>query len=155
MKRIVRFILAAVAVLAVIQLIGFAPTNPPITRDVAAPPMTEAVFKRGCYDCHSNETHWPWYAQVAPASWLVHHDVTDGRHHLNFSEWDKYILDSGTLIEKLRKIRKTVDRRTMPPWYYAVIHPGARLSDADREAILQWVAASISGRGSLARASLR
>src|ERR1035437_156738 len=74
-----------------IQLVPFGRdhTNPAVVKD--APwnsPETRALVKRACYDCHSNETTWPWYSHVAPVSWLVQRDVNGGRGHLNFSEWD-------------------------------------------------------------------
>ena len=141
MKKIVG---ACGLVFVLMQLIPYSKTNPPVTQDVAAPPPVEAILKRGCFDCHSNETRWPWYVHVAPVSWLVVRDVTRGRNHLNFSTWDKYSDDPETVIRKLRNIDKVMHSRTMPLWYYLPAHADARLSEAEREAIEDWVMQAIS-----------
>jgi len=100
-------------------------------------------MRRACYDCHSNETQWPWYARVAPVSWLVVRDVNRGRKHINFSSWDKYSDDPETAIRKLRNLDKVMHNGTMPLWYYLPEHPDARLSDADREVLEDWVLQAI------------
>ena len=125
-----------------IQLVPMTRSNPPISQDVAAPCQVEPILHRACYDCHSNETRWPWYAQVAPASWLVIRDVERGRKHLNFSTWDKYADDPETVIRKLRNIDKVMHNGSMPLWYYLAAHSDAHLNDADRHAIEDWAAAS-------------
>ncbi len=71
---------------------------------------------------------------------MVAHDVDDGRRHLNFSTWDAYAGDPGTAAEKLRKLGKTAERGSMPPWYYAMMHPQARLTPADRMMVAGWAA---------------
>ncbi|MGA9533224.1 MAG: heme-binding domain-containing protein [Anaerolineales bacterium] len=130
------FLIAAgtlVALLLVIQLIpyGRQHTNPPIT---AEPPWssseTRALAERACSDCHSNETAWPWYSSVAPVSWLVVHDVQEGRQTLNFSEWDRN-------QQRLREIAEVLREGEMPPFYYVLQHPGARLSAAERAQLEQ------------------
>jgi len=121
-------------------------TNPPITQDVAAPAPVESILRRGCYDCHSNETRWPWYARVAPVSWLVIRDVNRGRKHVNFSTWDKYSGDPETVIRKLRNIDKFSHNGTMPLWYYLPEHSEARLSNADREVLEKWASDAIAAQ---------
>src|SRR5271166_3000619 len=106
MRRLEMISAACVGVFVLIQLVPMSMTNPPITQDVAAPAPVELILRRGCYDCHSNETRWPWYARVAPVSWLVIRDVNRGRKHVNFSTWDKYSGDPETVIRKLRNIDK-------------------------------------------------
>src|SRR5690348_6573673 len=86
------------------QLVRPQRTNPPVVSDVAAPPEIEAVLRRACFDCHSNETAWPWYTAVAPISWVLHRDVLEGRRRLNFSEWGEYASDPETLSRKLEQI---------------------------------------------------
>ena len=145
MRRI-KTIVAAIAMICVlIQLVPMSRENPPITQDVAAPPQVKAILRHACYDCHSNETRWPWYAHVAPVSWLVARDVRRGRQHLNFSTWDKYTDDPQTVIRKLRNIDEAMHNDSMPLWYYLTEHADARLSDADRRAIEDWVIGSIKG----------
>ena len=100
-------------------------------------PATRALAVRACFDCHSNQTVWPWYAQVAPISWLVQRDVDEGRAHVNFSEWDR-------LQRGLRGVRNDVLSGEMPPWYYLPLHPQARLSGAEKETLLQGLAATMA-----------
>src|SRR2546423_15539812 len=120
-RPIVSMMVAGAAVCLLIQLIPVSRSNPPITKDIAAPPRIESILRRGCYDCHSNQTRWPWYAYVAPVSWLAIRDVDSGRKHLNFSTWDKYSDDPETVISKLKNIDKLSRNGTMPPWYYSPI----------------------------------
>ena len=90
MKAQVAWVGGALAVvLAGIQLVPVERTNPPVESEVAAPPAARAVLRRACYDCHSHETRGPWYAQVAPISWLVANDVQEGRRELNCSQWQR------------------------------------------------------------------
>lgn len=146
-RRLALGIAAVAATLVIIvQLIPVSRSNPPVSRDVAAPPAVAGALRRGCYDCHSNETRWPPYARVAPISWLAVHDVNDGRKHLNFSTWDKYSDDPGTVAGKLRKIGKVIGKDSMPPWYYVLMHPDARLSGPDRSLIAVWVAQEMAGQ---------
>ena len=115
--------------LLVIQLVpyGRAHTNPPRVQEPAwDSPETRALTQAACFDCHSNETVWPAYAQVAPVSWLVQHDVDGGRAHLNFSEWQRPQRHAADAAEEVR----TGD---MPQTYYTWMHAQANLSAADRE----------------------
>jgi hypothetical protein len=147
MRRIRSIAAAGAVVLVLIQLVPMSRSNPPISQDVAAPSKVEPVLRRACYDCHSNQTRWPWYAHVAPVSWLVVRDVERGRRHLNFSTWDKYADDPETVIRKLRNIDKVMHNGSMPLWYYASAHSDAHLNDADRQAIEDWVLQSIANVG--------
>jgi hypothetical protein len=128
-----RIAVVAGVVLAAIQLVPVSRTNPPVTAPVAAPPEVQALLKRACYDCHSHETVWPAQAYLAPVSWLVAHDVSEGREELNFSAWDR--VDRKKIAEKLPK---EVGEGEMPPWLYVVAHPTARLSDAERKILSGW-----------------
>lgn len=122
----------ALAALLLIQLVpyGHAHSNPPVTRAAKWPPGPGGeIAKAGCYDCHSNLTKWRWYSNVAPASWLIEHDVEDGRGALDFSEWDKPQPDAGELIEK-------VESGEMPPLQYRLAHGSARLSDTEKKQLV-------------------
>jgi len=77
------------AVFVALQFVPVDTSNPPATVDIEAPADVKEILQRSCYDCHSNETRWPWYFRIAPFSWLAAHDVEEGREHLNFSEWDQ------------------------------------------------------------------
>jgi hypothetical protein len=132
MKRIlIRAALLLVALLGLIQVApyGHAHSNPPVTAEPNwESPATRDLARRACFDCHSNETGWPWYSWVAPVSWLVQNDVSRGRRHLNFSEWDKKQRHAGDAAEMIEK-------GEMPPWYYLPMHPDAKLT-ADEKAEL-------------------
>ena len=130
-------LVAVVAGLLLLQLVPVARTNPPATGTIAAPPETMAVLRRACFDCHSNETVWPWYSRVAPISFLVASDTTEGRRELNFSTWDKY--DAATKLKLLRKSWKETAKGEMPMWIYRVNHPEARLSPADLAVLQAWL----------------
>jgi mono/diheme cytochrome c family protein len=132
-----RVLAAAAVALVAAQLFPIARSNPPVSADVAAPPEVAALLRRACYDCHSNETVWPWYSRVAPISWLVAHDVRHGREELNFSVWDTY--DPAKRRKKLTETVKEVVEGEMPPWSYVLVHPDARLRAADHERLRAWV----------------
>lgn len=106
-------------------------TNPP-------PPAVATLLRQACYDCHSNETKWPWYARVAPVSWWVVGHMKEGREALNFSEWphgDAYVAG-----DQLGRIGDLVQSRKMPlPSYtWLGLHPEARLTEEQRGRILKW-----------------
>jgi len=106
-------------------------SNPPVRQEPAwDSPETRALAADACFDCHSNQTDWPWYSNIAPASWLIQHDVDDGREKVNFSEWDRPQEEADELAEKVRE-------NEMPPSYYRWFHSKARLSSAEREALVR------------------
>ena len=119
-----------------IQFVPVDRENPPVTGEVTAPAQVKALLKRSCYDCHSNETRWPWYAYVAPVSWLVAEDVEEGREHLNFSEWDK--LSPSRQARLKEEIAEEVAEGEMPLSNYLITHPDAELSDADKALLYSW-----------------
>jgi hypothetical protein len=119
------------------QFVPVQTTNPPVTGDVSAPPRIEATLRRACYDCHSNETRWPWYSRVAPNSWRVAHQVELARRQINFSQWDEYY--PATRKRKLQWTERALREEKMPPWDYKLMHPGARLTQPDRAALEQWI----------------
>lgn len=131
-----RVLLGVVVLLVGIQLIRPEKTNPPVSRDVDAPAEVKLLLQRACYDCHSNETKWPWYSNVAPVSWLVAHDVDEGRRELNFSEWDKY--DDKRRAHKLEETEEMIERGEMPIGIYVVMHAEAKLTDAEKKSLISW-----------------
>ena len=129
------FVKIAKWVLIVAVLIQFVPfghthTNPPQTGEPPwNSPETKALIRRACFDCHSNETVWPWYSHVAPVSWLLQRDVNEGRSHLNFTEWN--------LPQKHAKdVASEVKQGDMPPWFYLPMHATARLTDVEKQAVI-------------------
>lgn len=137
-KFITYLILLLVIVLVIIQFIPIDRTNPGITYDIPTSPAVKSVLKKACYDCHSNETVWPWYSKVAPISWFVVQDIKLGREELNYSEWDRY--DSEEKIEFIRESWEEVAENEMPLWFYIQMHPEARLTSEDRTVLRNWAA---------------
>lgn len=141
-----KLLVAAFAVLVIaflgIQLIPYGRdhTNPPVTGE---PPWdsaaTRATADAACFDCHSNETRWPWYSNIAPLSWRLQQHVDEGREALNFSEW-------GTGDQEADDIVEVVREGEMPPWDYLLMHPEARLG-TDRDAFLAGLTATFGGDG--------
>jgi Haem-binding domain len=126
----------------VIQLVPVDRSNPPVGTEVPATPEVRRILRRACYNCHSNETVWPWYSRVAPVSWLLGHDVREGRRKLNFSTWERY---SGK--QQARKLKETweeVSEGKMPPAIYLPAHRDAALSAEDRAILRNWVVGATS-----------
>lgn len=94
------------------------------------------VMQRSCQNCHSEQTVWPLYSHLAPISWLIEKDVQDGRSHWNMSNWEQYSIDEREDI--LSQIGPMVRNKKMPLPQYLLLHPEARLSDADSELLYQW-----------------
>jgi hypothetical protein len=139
MRRVLRIVIVALVVLLLLaQLAPIDRTNPPVEGEVVAPPQVAAALRAACYDCHSNETLWPWYGRVAPVSWLLAYDVSAGREELNFSTWQSY--DARRQQKKLKETVEALSEGEMPPWYYLAMHPDARR--ADLQLIRRWAEAS-------------
>ena len=129
-----------VAVLA-IQLVPYGRdhTNPPVAGEPRwDAPQTRELARQACFDCHSNETEWPAYASVAPVSWLVQHDVDEGRAVLNFSEWTRPQDEAKEAADELLE-------GEMPPIAYRLVHAHARLSAADRDRLAKGLARTLGG----------
>lgn len=130
--------LVGVALAAVVVGIQFVPverTNPPVRRVVDAPADVDTVLRRACWDCHSNQTDWPWYSRVAPVSWYVANDVHEGREHVNFTEWPD---EPGEARDLIGEIGDQVESGAMPPASYRVMHPEARLGEESRQRLVDW-----------------
>ena len=144
MKKFGRTLLILVGIglvlFLLIQLIPYGRnhTNPAV---VAEPtwdnPATRDLVKRACFDCHSNETVWPWYSNVAPISWVVYRDVEEGRNRMNFSEW------SSNFHPNVNELVGIVQAGEMPPFQYLLMHPNAKLSAADKQALISGLQKSI------------
>ena len=137
--------LAVIAVFVCIQVVRPERTNPAIDPGRTLESRTQinpevmGIFKRACDDCHSNETKWPWYSNVAPVSWFVIDHVNHGRRHLNFSDWARY--QGREADEVLDDIAKEVKSGSMPLGSYLPLHPEAKLTPRDRTTIVEWVQA--------------
>lgn len=142
MKKIINFSISGLLVLFIlIQLIPFGRqhTNPPVVQEPRWDSVqTRELAQRACFDCHSNESVWLWYSNVAPVSWLVQRDVNEGREKLNFSDW-------GRAREK-DEIIEVIQEGEMPMAIYLIMHPEARLNAAEKKALISGLQATIYGR---------
>jgi mono/diheme cytochrome c family protein len=133
-----RTALALLATLLLIQLVPYGRdhTNPTGGRDITWDSVrTQELMRGACMDCHSNETQWPWYSNVAPVSWLVQNDVDGGRRHLNLSTGEV----------DLHEMIQTIQDGSMPPWQYKPAHAAARLSARDRQELIRGLQATFGG----------
>jgi hypothetical protein len=132
--------MSAFALLVLAQAVPYGRnhSNPPVTKEPAwDSPRTRALAVRACYDCHSNETKWLWYSNIAPVSWLVQRDVDSGRSALNFSEWDKpQDVSAGDIAEAIRG--------GMPPWFYTLIHRNAALNATEKNQLISGLNATFA-----------
>ncbi len=123
-----------VVIFIAIQFVGlvvpaFARTNPEVTTQIQwDSPRTEALARTACMDCHSNESQWPWYAYIAPVSWLVTNDVNEGRDYLNFS--------TGRGELEAEEMAKVINAGEMPPAIYTLMHGDANLTDAEKQELI-------------------
>ena len=137
-----RISVALVIFLAVSQIVRPSRANPPINpeREIHAvlpvDSTVASILSRSCNDCHSNRTVWPWYSQVAPISWLLAYDVRQGRRKLNFSEWNAQ--SNEATQDLVKEICTEVTEGEMPGRGYSLIHPEARLSQSDVQAVCGW-----------------
>jgi cytochrome c551/c552 len=145
MRRwLVRVVVAGVVLFALAQIVPFGRNhaNPAVRAEARwATAQTRELTKNACFDCHSNLTTWPWYSKIAPGSWLIYNDVKGGREHLNFSEWNRP-QEADDAVEAIRS-------GSMPPWYYKLMHPKARLSAAEKDALIRGLAATLRNSPSL------
>jgi hypothetical protein len=134
MKKLIGgLLLAALALFGIIQLVpyGREHANPAVVQEPQwSSPQVRAIAQRACFDCHSNVTIWPWYSNVAPFSWLIQHDVDEGRRRLNFSEW-------GRGRQRSDEVGEVIQRGSMPPAYYVMLHPTAKLSSSEKDTLIR------------------
>jgi len=123
----ISIIAAIILIFAIFTIASGSPTNPPVERQVEwDSPTTQELFYRACADCHSNETKWPWYAKIPPSSWLVSHDVKEGREKFNISARD---------LGEADEAAEAVLEEEMPMKIYLIMHPEARLTTAERQTL--------------------
>jgi hypothetical protein len=131
-KWLLRIAIGAGALFLLIQAVpyGRSHSNPPVQAEPAwDSPQTRALARKACFDCHSNQTKWLWYTNVAPISWLSQRDVDGGRSSLNFSEWNTpQDVSAGDITESVNG--------GMPPWFYVLLHPSAGLSKSEKAQLI-------------------
>lgn len=143
---------AGLSLLLLLLLIQVFPPEPPgatlarngvISDHLFVPAHVDSLLRRSCYDCHSDETRWPWYARLAPVSWLLARDVQHGRSDLDFSSWSMDPVREPTVSQRLRWTCEELQEEEMPPRPYLVAHPEARLSEQEKDAVCAWANAAL------------
>lgn len=140
LKRLILILIGgAIVLFLLIQLIPFGHnrTNPPVVSEPNwSSPQARALVKEHCFQCHSNETNWTWYSNIAPGSWLITYDVTKGRHEFNFSDWNNH-------PGKLEKMVQTIQEGEMPPIQYWIFHPSSRMNERQKQELIDALRSSI------------
>lgn len=151
-KRRWQYILGGLVLLfLVLQLVPGSPAdNPAVEEELTTAPEVLQILRQSCYDCHSYETEWPWYAHVAPIKWLVRDHVAEGRSELNFTAWNRLSVEDRP--HKLEEVAEEVEEDHMPLRSYLILHRDARLSDEERALLVDWAtrqaeAASVKASG--------
>lgn len=101
------------------------------------PKQVERIIKTSCYDCHSNNTDYPWYNKVQPVAWFLEDHVTHGKEELNFNEWADY--SNRRKNSKLKSIISQIEDGEMPLWSYTLVHKEAKLSKDEKKTVLDWI----------------
>lgn len=138
-KWITRLLIAAVVIFVLIQLIpiGRDHTNPAVVSEPNwSSPQARALAKEHCFQCHSNETAWPWYSNIAPGSWLIAMDVIEGRRQFNFSDWKKR-------PGEINEMAEVIQSGEMPPIQYWIFHPNSRMNDQQKQELIQALESSV------------
>nr|WP_294791066.1 heme-binding domain-containing protein [uncultured Mucilaginibacter sp.] len=112
-------------------------TETDINQILPLPERLKSILKRSCYDCHSNTTRYPWYAEIQPFGWWLAGHIKEGKEELNFNEFGNY--SPRKQQSKLKAIANSVEDRTMPLGSYTLIHPNARLSATEKTMVITWM----------------
>jgi hypothetical protein len=125
-----------VAIFVIIQFIPVNRINPPVEADIQVPAEIKAILKTSCYDCHSHETVWPWYSNVAPISWLIAHNAAEARERLNFSAWALYTKDKQHVL--ISDVIDIIRDGEMPPLPYTWMHAGSEVTPDELKILEEW-----------------
>jgi hypothetical protein len=110
--------------------------------EIKTPPEVKNILQKSCYDCHSNQTNWPFYSYIAPISWLVSSDVSNGRKHLNFSEWNN--ISPEKIVKIKSEIEEEISDDEMPLPIYTFIHSETKLSEEQKTILKNWIHENIN-----------
>jgi hypothetical protein len=149
--RILQVLGLGILGLLLIQLIplGHTHTNPPtVSEPKWSSPQARALVKEHCFQCHSNETNWTWYSNIAPGSWLIAADVVEGRDRFNFSDWKSH-------PEDLDEMVGVIQSGEMPPIQYWLFHPASKMDQQQKQELIHALESSIQGETSSGFGSLR
>lgn len=139
MKKILIVILVA---FIIIQFFPIDKKNPPVNTGMDflniknTPENIAQVVKTSCYDCHSNETKYPWYSSIAPSSWFLKNHINEGRKHLNFSTFAMY--EPKRQIHKMEECIEMIEKKEMPLESYYLGHQDAKLTDEQRQMLIKY-----------------
>jgi len=95
------------------------------------------ILEVSCYDCHSNNTKYPWYNKIQPIRWILEDHINEGKEELNFSEFGSY--SKRRMKSKLKSIISQIDDNEMPLSSYTIIHRDAKLTDVEKQQVIEWV----------------
>lgn len=113
-----------------------------ITRPYVVPNEVQSILKNACYDCHSNNTRYPWYADIQPISWLMAAHIKNGRKELNFNEYGNY--SSKRQRNKLKRMKEQLEENKMPLSSYTLIHRDAKLTTRQLEQVTKWIDSALN-----------
>lgn len=140
MKKIIigGIVIGVAGILLISAIALLLENNPPVVKEPPwDSPQTRALAVRACFDCHSNQTHWPWFTKVPFGSWLAVADTIRGRGSLNFSEWGTSSRGDGEGEGRGGGgIARVIEDGSMPPWQYLLLHPNANLSAAEKQQLI-------------------
>ncbi|MBP9889054.1 MAG: heme-binding domain-containing protein [Leptospiraceae bacterium] len=136
MKR-KRIYLSIVALILILQFIPVNRDNPIVEADLIASQNIKTIFKKSCYDCHSNETKYPIYSYLFPVSFFLQHHIEEAREELNFSNWEN--LSASKKASKASDILEEIQNKEMPLFSYTILHRNAILTNEEIQEIRQWV----------------
>jgi Haem-binding domain len=110
-----------------------------ITKTYSVPDSVQQILRTSCFDCHSNNTHYPWYDNIQPVSWWLHHHIEEGKRELNFNEFSAYRIRKQ--YKKFEEIAEQVKKDEMPLGSYTLVHKDAVLTNDEKFALSRWAAA--------------
>lgn len=145
MKKIIKKILFIGLIIFLLMQLYQPARNISFEQDITAnftkvynvPKNVEAILRTSCYDCHSNNTNYPWYSYIQPARFFMESHIKEGKENLNFSEWGNY--SARKQNNKLDRIAKQIKSNEMPLSSYTMIHKNATLSATQKKEVLDWI----------------
>ena len=142
--------IALIVILAILIIIQFFPASKNQSTELLASDITKVttvpddvlqVLKVACYDCHSNNTVYPWYNNIQPVAWWLNRHVEEGKEHLNFSSFGAYTAEKAA--KKIRGIAREVEKGDMPLTSYTLIHRNAVLNETQKQAVINWTKSAV------------
>lgn len=114
-----------------------------ITQVAQVPDSVMTLLKKSCYDCHSNHTDYPWYDNITPVNWWVGHHINEGKEEVNYSTFGEYT--AKRQAKKLEESAEQIEKDEMPLKSYLIMHGDAKLSDAQKQVLINWFKSTRAG----------